>query len=75
MDIDDLLSQAQKRRDLPPPRVRARLRKRAGLSRAAVGVVCGVSRQTVKNWEEGTWYPAPEHLDIYLRLLSGLADS
>lgn len=72
-DLDELLAIVKDRRDLPPPPMRAALRKSAGLSQDAVGAAVGATRQAVNHWEKGTRFPRPRHLHAYAELLRSLA--
>lgn len=38
------------------------LRKARGLSQAALGQACGVTRAAVQQWEKGVTHPNPDHL-------------
>lgn len=71
--VEALLEEARLKAFMPGPAERLRLRKAADLSRAQVANACGVGRQTVANWEDGTSDPRPPARLPYLRLLEGLA--
>lgn len=58
---------------MPPPEVRARLRKADGLTQEEVAEVFGVSRVAFHRWETGQARPRRRHLDAYVRLLDGWA--
>jgi HTH-type transcriptional regulator/antitoxin MqsA len=58
---------------LPPPEVRARLRKADGLTQEEVAEVFGVTRVAFHRWETGTAKPRRRHLEAYVRLLNGWA--
>ena len=58
---------------LPPPEVRARLRKAAGLTQEEVAEVFGVTRVAFNRWETGTAKPRRRNLEAYVRLLKGWA--
>ncbi|MFD5914886.1 type II toxin-antitoxin system MqsA family antitoxin [Streptomyces tuirus] len=58
---------------MPPPEVRARLRKADGLTQAEVAEVFGVTRAAFNRWEVGAAKPRRRHLDAYVRLLNGWA--
>ncbi|MFI6254329.1 helix-turn-helix domain-containing protein [Streptomyces sp. NPDC051016] len=59
---------------MPPPDVRARLRKAAGLTQEEVAEVFGVTRVAFHRWETGTAKPYRRRLEAYARLLRGWAD-
>ncbi|MFE7330428.1 helix-turn-helix domain-containing protein [Streptomyces sp. NPDC057565] len=67
--IEALLS----RPNLPPPAVRAALRKAEGLTQAEVADALGVSRVAFHRWETGQAEPRARSRAAYLRLLQGLA--
>ncbi len=54
---------------LPPSVVRRRLRRRAGVTQAAVAEAVGVNRATVSRWEAGVCAPRGENLLHYLEVL------
>ncbi|MFF3208346.1 helix-turn-helix domain-containing protein [Streptomyces sp. NPDC002962] len=58
---------------LPPPEVRARLRKADGLTQQEVAEVFGVTRVAFNRWEVGAAKPRRRHLEAYSRLLTGWA--
>ncbi|MFE1928464.1 type II toxin-antitoxin system MqsA family antitoxin [Streptomyces asoensis] len=58
---------------LPPPEVRARLRKAAGLTQEEVAQVFGVHRMAFLRWENGHSLPHRRNRAAYLRLLAGWA--
>lgn len=58
---------------LPPPEVRARLRKAAGLTQEEVAEVFGVHRMAFLRWENGHSLPHRKSRAAYLRLLAGWA--
>ncbi|MFE3128302.1 helix-turn-helix domain-containing protein [Streptomyces hydrogenans] len=60
--------------ELPPPRVRAKLRMAAGLTQQDVADAVGVKRVAVTRWELGQTSPRRPHRENYLRLLRGLAE-
>ncbi|MEV5249852.1 helix-turn-helix domain-containing protein [Streptomyces werraensis] len=68
--VDALLSRP---RLLPPPEVRASLRKADGLTQEEVAVAFGVTRVAFQRWEAGTAQPRRRHLEAYLHLLKGWA--
>ncbi|MFF7566626.1 helix-turn-helix domain-containing protein [Streptomyces pseudovenezuelae] len=59
---------------LPPPEVRARLRKASGLTQEEVAEAFGVHRMAFLRWENGHSLPRRKHRDAYLRLLKGWAE-
>lgn len=67
--IDALLT----RPELPPPAVRAALRKADGLSQAEAAAAIGVTRVAYQRWETGHAEPRARHRALYLRLLQGLS--
>lgn len=52
----------------------ARLRGRLGLTQAALGRRCGVSRRTVSDWESGRSRPRPKRLCVLAKAL-GVAEA
>ncbi|GGQ86907.1 hypothetical protein GCM10010250_67440 [Streptomyces althioticus] len=58
---------------MPPPEIRARLRKADGLTQAEVAEVFGVTRAAFNRWEVGAARPRRRHLEAYVRLLNGWA--
>lgn len=58
---------------LPPPEVRARLRKASGLTQEEVAEAFGVHRMAFLRWENGHSMPHRKRRDAYLRLLKGWA--
>ncbi|MEV0185826.1 helix-turn-helix domain-containing protein [Streptomyces sp. NPDC050625] len=69
--VDSLLSRSADA--LPPPEVRARLRKASGLTQEGVAEAFGVHRMAFLRWENGQSMPRPKHRAAYLRLLKGWA--
>ncbi|MFF3312953.1 helix-turn-helix domain-containing protein [Streptomyces sp. NPDC002952] len=69
--VDALLTRPAE--ELPPPAVRARLRKAAGLTQEEVADAFGVHRMAMLRWENGQSMPRRRHRDAYLRLLHGWA--
>jgi HTH-type transcriptional regulator/antitoxin MqsA len=59
--------------ELPPPEVRARLRKADGLTQEEVASVFGVTRVAFNRWEVGAARPRRRHLEAYVHLLRGWA--
>ena len=74
MDIQSLSAVSRARRDLPGPRDRRRIRKRARVSQAEVARVVGVSRAAVTRWESGDRDPSGLHLSTYAQVLEELSD-
>ncbi|MGP3950982.1 helix-turn-helix transcriptional regulator [Streptomyces sp. 7N604] len=68
--IDALLARPT---ELPPPDVRAELRRADGLTQAEVAEAIGVSRLQVIRWEQGQAVPRRKHRAAYAHLLKGLA--
>lgn len=71
--LDARLRRSALRQQLPPPAMRRAIRVSAGLSAAAVGDFCGVSRQIAAAWERGDRNPSGERLERYAELLRRLA--
>ncbi|MFI1700615.1 type II toxin-antitoxin system MqsA family antitoxin [Streptomyces bobili] len=69
--VDNLLSRPAD--VLPPPEVRARLRKASGLTQEEVAEVFGVHRMAFLRWENGHSMPHRKNRAAYLRLLAGWA--
>ncbi|WP_226487599.1 helix-turn-helix domain-containing protein [Streptomyces parvulus] len=58
---------------LPPPGVRASLRKADDLTQEDVAIALGVTRVAFNRWEVGAAKPRPRHLAAYAHLLRRLA--
>ncbi|MFE2965363.1 sigma factor-like helix-turn-helix DNA-binding protein [Streptomyces sp. NPDC059340] len=56
---------------LPSPKERRRLREAQSLSQADVAAAVGVTRATVRSWENGSTTPRGSKRDAYARLLTG----
>ncbi|MFJ1603143.1 sigma factor-like helix-turn-helix DNA-binding protein [Streptomyces sp. NPDC088253] len=56
---------------LPSPKDRRRLREAQSLSQADVAAAVGVTRATVRSWENGRTTPRGSKRDAYARLLTG----
>lgn len=69
--VDALLARPD---TMPPPKVRARLRKADGLTQEEVAEVFGVTRVAFHRWETGTAKPHRRRLEAYARLLRGWAN-
>ncbi|WP_405877967.1 helix-turn-helix domain-containing protein [Streptomyces sp. NBC_00005] len=69
--VDALLARPD---TMPPPEVRARLRKADGLTQEEVAEVFGVTRVAFHRWETGMAKPRRRHLEAYVRLLQGWAE-
>jgi transcriptional regulator with XRE-family HTH domain len=65
----DLEATLRMRRGLPDPQSRRALRQAAGASLSQVADVCGVSPQSVLDWERGA-DPRGEHLVRYSKVLA-----
>jgi DNA-binding transcriptional regulator YiaG len=72
-NLGRLLSRAQRRRRLPDPDERRRLRERAGLTQEEFAQALGVTRPALARWESGQRTPRGATLDRYLRLLDRLS--
>ncbi|WP_331743000.1 helix-turn-helix domain-containing protein (plasmid) [Streptomyces sp. NBC_00868] len=59
---------------LPPPRVRAQLRRAAGLTQKDIADAVGVRRVAVARWELGQTHPRRPHRELYIHLLQRLAE-
>ncbi|MFE5893653.1 helix-turn-helix domain-containing protein [Streptomyces sp. NPDC056462] len=59
---------------LPPPKERRRLREAASLTQAQVAERVGVSRETVRAWENGRTTPRGLRREAYAHLLGSLAE-
>jgi HTH-type transcriptional regulator/antitoxin MqsA len=68
--VDALLARPE---ILPPPEVRANLRKAADLTQEEVAEVFGVTRVAFHRWETGQAKPHRRRLHAYARLLDGWA--
>ncbi|MEU0852529.1 helix-turn-helix domain-containing protein [Streptomyces flaveolus] len=68
--VDALLSRPL---PLPPPEVRASLRKADGLTQEEVASIFGVTRVAFNRWEVGAAKPRRRHLEAYAHLLRGWA--
>ena len=68
--VDELLRPPAK---LPPPSIRAELRRAHQLTQQQVAEAIGVHRIQVVRWETGRAEPRNPHRRAYLRLLDGLA--
>lgn len=67
-ELSDMLAAAQVRADLRSGRARE-IRRRAGLTQAAVGRVVGVGQATVAAWETGRRVPGAAHAARLAELL------
>ncbi|MEV7000197.1 helix-turn-helix domain-containing protein [Streptomyces sp. NPDC093982] len=59
---------------LPPPKERRRLREAASLTQAQVAARVGVSRETVRDWENGRTTPRGRRREAYAHVLVSLAE-
>lgn len=71
--LDSALAQVRAQRQLPPPGRRRALRRRAGLSQAALAGVLRVSRPTIALYESGRRTPRAETAVRYIEVLRRLA--
>jgi transcriptional regulator with XRE-family HTH domain len=71
--IEEALSAARLRRQLPPPQLRRLLRERCGLSQQALAAAVGVSAAAVSRWEAGLRTPRGDDLRRYAAALARLA--
>lgn len=69
MNKEVLLYRSARRRQLPDPDTRKRIRESARVSQEELAAVCGVSRSTICRWETGTRTPRGQHADEYIELL------
>ena len=74
MTVDEKLEAARTLRRLPEPYLRRTLRVAAGIAQVDVAEHCGVSRETVARWENGTRTPSGDRLLRYSRLMNRLAE-
>jgi transcriptional regulator with XRE-family HTH domain len=75
VNIEKLVQEVEARRDLPPPRMRKAIRQGAGVSRARLGDVVGVSEASIGFYEAGTRNPSGEHLCLYAEALESLRNA
>lgn len=68
----ELLRKAERRRSLPPPAERRRLRVLAGVSQEDLASVLRVDRATVSRWEAGILTPKDDRLLEYTLVLEEL---
>jgi DNA-binding transcriptional regulator YiaG len=72
--IDALLSTTRPQRTaLPPPEIRASLRKRQGLIQAQIADALEVKAVTVSSWETGRSEPQGATRELYAELLRRIA--
>jgi transcriptional regulator with XRE-family HTH domain len=71
--LTQALERASARRRLPDKETRRLLRKRAGISQAALARALGVDPATVCRWETGDREPDDQRLSAYLEALDRLA--
>ena len=67
--MKELRASIQRRRSMPSPEMARAIRRRAGISQAALGRSIGVSRQAVSRWEGGGRTPRGDRFDMYLDAL------
>ena len=70
--IDALLERVRERR-LPPPSMRRRLRRGAGLAQRELAAAVGVTRLTLWRWEVGQSQPRGARRERYAQVLAQLA--
>jgi len=70
--LAELLDRARDRR-LPPPSMRRRLRRAAGLAQRELAAVIGVTRLTLARWELGRFQPRGARRERYAAALARLA--
>ncbi len=68
-----LIEEGRRRRSLPEPAERRRIRERATVTQAGLAQVLGVHQSTVNKWEAGTRSPQGDLLARYLEALARLA--
>lgn len=68
--LEEELTRARARGELPPPALRRLLRERAGLTQAALARALGVHRAVLSRWETGERRPRDVrgYLDALARL-------
>ena len=71
-NTDALVEAARRRRNLPAPQERQRIREAAGLSREEVAQVLAVTPGAIGYWERGDRSPSRAHVDAYADLLARL---
>jgi len=71
--LDQALALVERRRRLPPPKMRRLVRETAGLTQTDLARALDVDRATVSRWESGDRFPAPAVLARYLEALDRLA--
>ena len=62
----------RRRKSLPAPEERRRLREQSGLSAREIGLAVGVTGASVLRWETGVRQPRGAFLDAYLDVLDTL---
>lgn len=60
---------------LPPPSTRRNIREAAGISRAQLAAVLGVTRQTIIHWETGVRFPSDRHRRAYIEALDAMREA
>ncbi len=73
-EVEVVVARSRRRRSLPAPPLRRRIREAARVTQAEVGRALGVSRVAVGYWEAGRFTPRDELMDGYLTLLVRLAE-
>jgi transcriptional regulator with XRE-family HTH domain len=71
--LEEELARASANAELPPPALRRLLRKRAGLTQAALARACGVHRAALCRWESGE--RTPRDVRTYLAALKRLREA
>jgi len=70
-DLERLQDRVKARSGLPSHEKRAELRRSVGLSAREIGLVVGVTGQTVRNWESGS-EPRPDLVERYADVLDAI---
>ena len=74
MDIEAAIERGRRKRSLPSPEERRRIREVAGLTQADLAAVIGVDRAEISRWESGERSPrVGKNLERYLNALSRLS--
>jgi DNA-binding transcriptional regulator YiaG len=71
--INEALTQAKAKRDLPTPNEARRIREAAGLTQQQIGEAVGVDGATVCRWESGERHPRGPSARLYLAVLGRAA--
>jgi transcriptional regulator with XRE-family HTH domain len=70
--LAEILEKRRARKRLPGPRIRRRVRERAGITQRDLARVLGVDPATVCRWESGERDPRPSQLQAYVAALERL---